>query len=79
MSRTSSRGASERTGQNAVKLQNSISSQKTSPGTSTLASNVRPLLSFANVAASKGSVAKDPEPQEVKTEHTVEKLADMTT
>ena len=41
--------------------------------------NVRPSLSFANVAASKGAVAKDQEPQEVNTERVAEKLADTAT
>ncbi|KAF8736570.1 hypothetical protein AX14_014310 [Amanita brunnescens Koide BX004] len=75
MSRTSSRGASDRTAQSAAKLpQNSVSYQKTSFGTSTPASNVRPSLSFANVAASKGSAGKDPEPQEVTAEHAGENV-----
>ncbi|KAF8326499.1 hypothetical protein F5887DRAFT_222096 [Amanita rubescens] len=79
MSRTSSHGASERTTQNVVKPpQNSVSHQKPSPGTS-MSPNVRPSLSFANVAASKGAVAKDQEPQEVNTERVAEKLADTAT
>lgn len=41
--------------------------------------NVRPSLSFANVAASKGAVAKDQEPREVNPEHVTEKLADIAT
>jgi len=79
MSRTSSHGASERTAQNVVKLpQNSVSHQKPSPGTS-MSPSVRPSLSFANVAASKGAAAKDQEPREASTEGVAEKLADIAT
>ncbi len=44
-----------------------------------MAPNVRPSLSFANVAASKGAVAKDQEPREANTERVAEKLADIAT
>ncbi|KAK2463489.1 hypothetical protein APHAL10511_004575 [Amanita phalloides] len=66
MSRTSSRGATERTAQNVVK-----SPQTASFGTPALSPNVRPSLSFANVAASK---AKDHERQEIDE---TEKLTDI--
>ncbi|KAF8622570.1 hypothetical protein AX15_006918 [Amanita polypyramis BW_CC] len=74
MSRTSSRGASERPAQNVAKPpQNNASQQRTS----SVSTNVRPSLSFANVAASKGNAPKDLEPQEVNMEHVAEKLADI--
>jgi hypothetical protein len=62
MSRTSSRGASERTVQNsanATALPNDTSNQKVPLSGPATAPNVRPTLSFANVAANKGTGASE--------------------
>ncbi|KAF8638184.1 hypothetical protein AX17_002381 [Amanita inopinata Kibby_2008] len=81
MSRTSSRGASERTTQNTAKASTSshtsLPQHKTSSVGTGPSSNVRPTLSFANVAANKGSGPKDREPQEKSIDHVAEKLADI--
>jgi hypothetical protein len=66
MSRTSSRGASERTIQNSAKTSaspNDTSNQKV-PLSGATAPNVRPTLSFANVAANKASATGASETQD---------------
>ncbi|PFH45254.1 hypothetical protein AMATHDRAFT_71907 [Amanita thiersii Skay4041] len=83
MSRTNSRGASDRAAQNASKttIPQGHAPQKGAILAPALAPSVRPTLSFANVAANKESVSQDKASQESGVDHEIEpvvgKLADV--